>query len=393
MPELSFNIIEITLLSALIVFFAVQLCFYWFSLAKTYYYLRSGKHLKHDDHNYSPVSVIMYVRGSGYDLKKVLPQVLNQKYPEFEVIVVCDGASFENEDQLSRLKSEYPNLYSTNVPEDTRNISRKKLGLTLGIKAARFVNLLFTEPDNTIRDENWISLMASQFSEKRSVIIGLAAIRPRKGFLKKYMAYDYFFCNLQMLSFTISGHTYTACGRNLGYKRKHFDEQKGFVNHRLLKQGEDDLFVNDISTRNNTVAELSPQSIVRFAPDRIDWERMKTDRAITKRFYKRGPVAFWRFEKISRAGFYLSFVACIAAGYPFDSVHCIFVPAAGLILFLIRLVSLSFVINKTAGKLKLAKFYALLPIFDCYQMFSDTWFCFQGKFKTKENFTYRYEKR
>ena len=42
-----------------------------------------------------PVSVIICARNEAENLKKLLPSVLNQFYPEFEVIVVNDGSTDE----------------------------------------------------------------------------------------------------------------------------------------------------------------------------------------------------------------------------------------------------------------------------------------------------------
>ncbi|MDR1763426.1 MAG: glycosyltransferase [Dysgonamonadaceae bacterium] len=394
MLEINLNICEIVLLATLLAFWAIQMCYFWFALAKPYFYIRSGKGRSNSGlQGDAPVSVIMYVKGAGYDIPVILLPLLEQDYPEFEVVVVCDGTSFENEDALARLKTEFSNLHTTHIPEDTRNISRKKLGLTLGIKAAKYDILLFTEPDAIIQTENWISLMASRFSSEKSIVIGISSLLARSGFQGKYAAYDHFFSNLQMLSFAVTGRPYTASGRNLAYLKRHFDEQKGFVAHRLLKTGEDDLFINDIATGGNTAVELAPKSIVLFKTDGIDWKSMKTDHAITKKYYKRGPVAFWRIEKWTRLAFFITFLCCIVAGYPFLALENFLLPAAALLLFVIRLCSQYFIINKTASLLKLEKYYFRLVAFDVYQLFSDAGFFFTGIFKAKENFTYRYEKR
>ena len=62
------------------------------------------------------VSVIIAARDESDNLRKFLPFVLEQDYPEFEVIVVNDGSTDETEDLLTELKKKYPHLRSSFVP-------------------------------------------------------------------------------------------------------------------------------------------------------------------------------------------------------------------------------------------------------------------------------------
>ena len=96
--------------------------------------------------NLPPVSVIVYTCNDSDNLAQMLPNVLNQHYPsDFEVIVVNDGASESTKDIVSALSATFPNLYLTYTPDDSRFLSRKKLALTLGIKAARHDYVVITK--------------------------------------------------------------------------------------------------------------------------------------------------------------------------------------------------------------------------------------------------------
>ena len=52
--------------------------------------------------------------------------------------MVNEGESADVRDAVSMLRASHPNLYLTFTPEGVVNLSRKKLGITLGIKAARY---------------------------------------------------------------------------------------------------------------------------------------------------------------------------------------------------------------------------------------------------------------
>ena len=97
------------------------------------------------DYVFPPMSVIVYSEDDAANLEVLLPQILDQDYPSpFEVIVVNDGAMDSTKDVIARLEQRYSNLYMTFTPQESRSLSRKKLAVTLGIKAAKYNVLLHT---------------------------------------------------------------------------------------------------------------------------------------------------------------------------------------------------------------------------------------------------------
>jgi len=113
-----------------------------------------------------PVSVIICAKDEADNLRRYLPFILQQDYPDFEVIVVNDGSTDETETLLNNLCVEYQNLRTTFVPVGARNLSTKKLGLTLGIKAAKNDLLLFTDADCMPEDNMWVSRMTRNFTRE-----------------------------------------------------------------------------------------------------------------------------------------------------------------------------------------------------------------------------------
>ena len=389
------NTFEIVLLSILIVCFIARMLFYWVVLAKPYYYMQSIEREKSQNLNSQPpVSVIICLKSSNQDLFQFLPDILEQEYPEFEVIVVSDGISDADEEALIRLKNHYSNLYSTHVPDDTRNVSRKKLALTLGIKAAKYDKLLFTELDSRIRTNYWIYRMARHFSDKKTIVLGFSALEKADNLSSNYRVFDYFLSNLQMISFALFNHPFAGNGRNMAYAKEHFVEQKGFVKYRTLQQGEDDLFINEIATGENTAVELSAQSVTLMEiNDFSDWKHWKVDRMSTQRFYKRGPVAFLRSEAILRIIFYSSLIICFVSGLPYASLPDFILPGIALFCFIVQFFSQLIVINKICELLQLEKFYLTILLFDLLQPFINSYFFMYRVLKEKDNYTYHYEKR
>lgn len=216
-----------------------------------------------------PVSVIVYADSDAAGLSRMLPMVLAQDYPApFEVIVINDGKDEATADFVSRLQLDHRNLYISFVPGDTRNLSRKKLALTIGIKAARHDVLLLTCADAVIPSSRWMSLMARHFrASSVDVVIGYAApdFSASRGIGSRFRAFDFAASGVRYLSSAILGHPYRGTGWNLAYRRSLFFSHKGFSRTLNLRYGDDDLFVSEVSVRSNTAVELSAGSVLMIA--------------------------------------------------------------------------------------------------------------------------------
>lgn len=380
------DLLQIILSTALVSLWIVQMIYWWVYLAKPYYKQKKLSSLaEEDDSKLPPVSVILCVQNEEENIEKHLVPILEQDYPKFEVIVVDNHSWDDTVDVLKRLKQTYKHLYFTFVPDGTRNISRKKLGVTLGVKAAQYSTLLFTEPDSYPQGNRWIRSMVNDVPHESFVVLGFSALEQNKGLVNKYMALDYFYSNIQSLSMALQGKSYGANGRNMLYNKMHFENKKGFSKHRFLEVGEDDLFVNEIVEKKNIIAKVSKEALV-FSKweGRGVWNKWKSNRALTKHFYPSKYKLFWRIESFSRILFLSLMVYCIAAYF-----SSIILPSVALGLYLIRTFSQQFVVNKTAKKLNLKGFSLILPIYDILQPFVNFYFYIGRILRGKKDYTWK----
>lgn len=245
-----------------------------------------------DDGNMrTAVSVIVYSHDEADRLESFLPIILNQDYPAaFEVIVVNEGDSGEIRNIINALQLAHRNLYLTFTPDGARNLSRKKLALTLGIKAARYDTVVLTTVDAIIDSDKWLAKMMRHFANPSTgIVLGFAAPAEQ---VSRTSSFAFSADSVQWLSSAICHRPFRGTELNLAYRRKLFFDNKGFSRSLNLHFGDDDIFISEIATRSNTVVELSPESIVRFQS--YDNAKTMRDTAIrhifTGRFLKRKPI-------------------------------------------------------------------------------------------------------
>ena len=308
-----------------------------------------------------PVSVIICAKDEADNLRQYLPFILQQDYPDFEVIVVNDGSTDETETLLNNLCVEYQNLRTTFVPVGARNLSTKKLGLTLGIKAAKNDLLLFTDADCMPEDNMWVSRMTRNFTPETDFILGYGAYLNKKGFLNRLITFDTLFIALQYLGMAVSGKPYMGVGRNLAYRKETFFAHKGFASTLNLISGDDDLFVNQSGNSKNTKIEISPDSITWSEPNTTfsGWFYQKERHLSVSSYYKYASKYRLSLEPLSRGLFYAALILSFVVG------HLIILIATAALL-LIRLIFQLIIINKSAKHFGERRYLFLVPVFDIF---------------------------
>lgn len=246
-------------------------------------------------------SVIIYAQNQAEELESLLPQILKQDYPAgFEVIVVNEGSSDTTSEIVGRMQLSHKNLYLTFTPDGARNLSRKKLALTLGIKAARNGIAVMTDASVSIASDQWLKKMMRNFTPETEVVLGYAA--PDKNgdtqWGRRRRAFDFTAAGITWLSAAIAGRPYRGTGYNIAYRRDLFFRNKGFSRSLNMHYGDDDIFIDEIATGSNTAVELSSDSIVecRFSDHAKALRELQLRRRFTQRFVNRGALRLMAFS-------------------------------------------------------------------------------------------------
>ena len=151
--------------------------------------------------------------------------------------------------------------------------------------------------------------MASNFTEGIEVVLGYGGYMAEKGLLNKLIRLDTLTIAMNYFGWALARKPYMGVGRNLAYKKSLFFKNKGFANHAGINSGDDDLFIMEVATPNNTAVEYRPQAHTLSVPRKrySTWLRQKRRHLSTSKFYKGSLKTLLALEPISRTFVYILF--------------------------------------------------------------------------------------
>ncbi|MBP7512849.1 MAG: glycosyltransferase [Bacteroidia bacterium] len=284
MLELNYNLVLFLLvifaLSALI-----QLGYYVGVFSRlAFYTIKKGNAIAHVE----PVSIIIAARNEYKNLEKNLPSILNQDYPNYEVIVVNDCSWDDSQKLLEYYQEQYPHLKICQLIEQEKYPTGKKFALTIGIKSAQNNQLFFTDADCSPASNQWLRLMQSQFTDGKEIVLGYSPYKKYNSVLNLFIRFESVFTAMAYMSAALGKHAFMGVGRNLAYTRELFFRFKGYAKHQHILSGDDDLHVNQAANSKNVSVQLDPNSFMITEPKRTfdAWQRQKTRHNSTGKYYK-----------------------------------------------------------------------------------------------------------
>jgi poly-beta-1,6-N-acetyl-D-glucosamine synthase len=359
---------------ALCVAFVIQLLIYLMLFRRLAMYRTSEPELR----KWPPVSVIIAARDEARNLKKYIPEIMAQDYPEFEVIVIDDQSIDGTGELLQEMEKEYPRLKVVTITEHVNEFAGKKLALTLGIKAAQNEILLFTDADCVPVSNQWIRRMASTYADGNTeIVLGFSPYKVKSSLINLFIQYDTFYTALQYFSFALSGMPYMGVGRNLSYRRTLFFKNKGFAPYLKVSSGDDDLFVNHNATNSNVAIQLHQESFVLSKPKKTwgGWINQKRRHLRTGKFYKAKHKYWLSIIWFSNIIFYAGIILVVLFIKPFW---------IGLAVYGIRLILQVILMYFALKRLRMQRIWYLTPLFDIiYQLLYMPVIGFLGLFTRK----------
>lgn len=356
-----FGIVDFAFATGLGSLIIIQLMYYIIVYGKIVFY----KGNKKENKDILSVSVVLCVKDEAYNLEKHLPIILEQEYPNFEVVVVNDASTDETEYILKLLQEIYPNLSVVHLYENINKYLGKKYPLSLGIKSARNEIILLTDADTIPLGYNWISEMVKSFFDKKQIVLGFSRHQIKKGFLNSLIHYDSQVTAMNYLGLALIGKPYMGTGKNLAYSRKMFFKEGGFISQYNISVGDDDLFINKVATKQNTSVSINEKSINISSPKETfsEWILKKKKQYISRRYFQLKDKLTTLILPLTTLFLYTLAIISLIFGFPWEYV------VLGLIIKFTIQIIYYYRSSKTLGTKKIAIF---APLFEILFLFLNT---------------------
>lgn len=105
-------------------------------------------------------------------LKRSLPSLLSQDYPNYEVVVVNVTSSEAVNNVVEEQVKQYDNIRSTFISSGNQIDDIQRFSLMLGLRAARTEWIVVTMPGAVPASEEWLKRMVRHASDNADLVIG-----------------------------------------------------------------------------------------------------------------------------------------------------------------------------------------------------------------------------
>ena len=220
--------------------------------------------------NQPPVSILITAHDNLAELERNLPMFLRQQYAaDYQVIVVCQSTDGETLDFLKRTAAENPHLYYTYIPESSRYMSRKKLQITLGVKAAKHEWIILTEPNCRPSNDKWLQTMVRQCQDPNHLVLGYVALDEETKSVRRFDSIRKAYYVLRRAQQTYG---YRSHMPNVAFRKRQFMQEQGYQGNLEYVRGEYDFLVNKYGQLGETAVVLDSDAwLVRDEPTNKSW--------------------------------------------------------------------------------------------------------------------------
>ena len=393
-----FTPLQVVALLMLLLFFVVELV-YLFSIYYSIprYLRRTVAGRVHYVAELPSVSVVVYAHAEeAHCLPEMLQAILAQEYPRFEVVIVNDGVSVEIQNAIAMYECEHDNVYQTGLPDTVYNVSRKKLGITLGIKAAKNDVIVLVESNCKPSSNRWLMSMARNFVPGVDVVLGYTRMMDRNGVKQRgFQVFNRAYFAMKYLSYAVMKKPYMGVGSNLAYRKEVFFANKGFSAKLNLHYGDDDLLVNEIANKHNTRVEVSPESVVESFHDNVHeaWSELRMRYNFTSKYLHTSSHTVYAIEVVVYLLFWVVSAITVFMLLPYALTGALpHIVALGIVFALVVLLWLLiwYVFRCVARVLGEAVKSGLVPLYMLVRPFTVLYYSLRDRGSKKSNFTWQH---
>lgn len=223
----------------------------------------------HTKNNPPKFSIVITANDNAKELEDNLPVIISQQYePGFEIIIVTGASEYDTEEILNNFKKHTDNLYTTFIPDSSRYMSRKKLAITLGIKASKNEWIILIDATCKPNTDLWLQAISKQCNSDNSIILGYSNYDDSSN---DYYRFSRLRTEYYLMKKAQTGTAYRATGHTIAFRKSKFMEHNGFLRNLKYERGEFDFIVNELAERENTNISTEPDAWVREDSSYSSW--------------------------------------------------------------------------------------------------------------------------
>ena len=335
--EIFFNRLSFIIFLCFGMTFIIQLIYHWFVFSRLAFYKKKD-HAKSDD-QLEPISVVVCARDAYEYLQDLVPALLTQDYPDYEIVIVNDCSEDETEEWLKDIERREPKIKPVQLRQHLNFFNGKKFPLSMGIKSAKNDLIVLTDVNCLPTNSQWLRSVVHSYGNNTEVVIGYSPYMNKKGVFNQIMRFDAVQYAMQYLSAALKKHPYMGIGTNLSYRKDLFYRHKGFTSHYTTSVGDDDLFISQVASKKNTEVLIDAENAILTTPPHKFgmWAHIKSSRYSTIPRYGTRAKASSALFTWSHFLFYASFIALLLLKPAFIlSIGAVFYIPILAFLFLLR---------------------------------------------------------
>ncbi|MCB9033940.1 MAG: glycosyltransferase [Chitinophagales bacterium] len=222
----------------------IQLLFYIFFLFK----FNQKNQIKNND---LPITIVVCCKNEAQNLKRLIPIIMQQDYPNFELLLVDDGSTDSTVDVIIHYKKEYKNINYLFVDEKDKIGVGKKFALQQGVQKAQHDIIVVTDADCYPISKEWLQKMV-QAKQDKAIVLGISLPFCINGnTVEKLQDYETSITALQYISLANINCAYMGVGRNMLFEKQVFLDKNWTDKEMNMLSGDDDLFIQTQAKKNN----------------------------------------------------------------------------------------------------------------------------------------------
>lgn len=225
--------------------------------------------IPNDEHQPS-LTVLVLALNDADALAAHLPHIVSQNYPhdKFEIVVVGQKGDLKTESTLLQFADKC-RLTTTFIPKRSLFMSKPKLAVALGVKAAHNDWIVLIDERCQPESNNWLSSMASHMSEDKHLVIGYSNFDEEA---KSYYRFDKLRTKCYLLRKANKSIAYRSAGPNIAFRQADFNDGDGYRDNLQYVNGEYDFIINKYAQKGNTAIAVEREAkLIEDAPSHKQW--------------------------------------------------------------------------------------------------------------------------